>query len=453
MRIEAAARIRDARLRGSWVTLATVVAVMVGAAPAQAATKVEQFQVPGQAVGLSCASSTECVAALETQASPRKSGAAVRFDPTSGGVLGTTTLTLGFIQDIFCSTRTQCTAAGGDFAGSQRYLQVATLDPTADTGPRALANFEDPNPEGAAFQGISCPTPSQCTAFDFQGRVLTFDPNAPAGTPTTQDRSAPPDDQYHLLGIDCPTARLCAAMTQHEVRTFNPATPADVTVTRLSDDFYGLGGIDCPSATQCTVTDKPGFVITFDPARPADHRPPAAIIPRVQDTGAAGLFELSCPSTNQCTAISLSGNARSRQSHLITFDPKNPELTKPTPWPGGGKPDCPTVTQCTFINGRTVVTLNPQSPETSVASPATSLATPETIVKLVAVVPKARPGAKVTVELRLGKKLLKKRNLKVAADRTILYRIGKLAKPGTYTVKFTIGKKVVATKKVTVSVG
>jgi hypothetical protein len=129
-------------------------------------------------VGLACPSTTQCTAADGANQ--------VTFDPTAPGTQAQSMITGGnfsnHLFDVQCPSTTQCTAAGfgttvGTGNGPGQDAIVTTFNPAAPGSPT-------PSPIDSANQtGIACPSTSQCTIIDSQGRELTFNPAAP-GTPT-----------------------------------------------------------------------------------------------------------------------------------------------------------------------------------------------------------------------------------------------------------------------------
>jgi hypothetical protein len=87
---------------------------------------------------------------------------------------------------------------------------------------------------GIRTMGVVCPSVSQCTVIDVNGRAITFDPASPA-TETTVDLDVSGDPAEYYFG--------------------------------------GLDDLACPTVAQCTYVDQSGSEITFDPTDPTTPSP------------------------------------------------------------------------------------------------------------------------------------------------------------------------------------
>ena len=98
---------------------------------------------------------------------------------------------------------------------------------------------------------MACPSTTQCTAVDYEGRQVTFDPTSPYNaTPIAIDTA-------HLEGVACPSMTQCTTVDQSGQQvTFNPTSP--ITPAPTAVDGGGNGGVACPSEGQCTVVDGDG---------------------------------------------------------------------------------------------------------------------------------------------------------------------------------------------------
>ncbi|MEA2465247.1 MAG: alpha-galactosidase [Acidobacteriota bacterium] len=195
--------------------------------------------------------------------------------------------------DVACPTTTQCTAVDGQ--GRQ-----VTFNPTAPGNPTPTTV------NGSEFASvIACPSATQCTAVATNGDEVTFDPTAP-GTPT------PVNIGNGLFAIACPSTTQCTAVGANGKQvTFDPTAPGSRTTTTIDGDQL-LNGLDCPSTTQCTAVDYAGKQVTFDPTAPGTPATPTTI-----DGTSPYMNGVACPSISQCTAIDNSGG-------MMTFDPSAP---------------------------------------------------------------------------------------------------------------------------------
>jgi hypothetical protein len=125
-----------------------------------------------------------------------------------------------------------------------------------------------------------------------------------------------------------------------------------------------LFDVSCPSTTQCTALGE-AAEFTFNPQAPGPVVP-VSIEPGVP-LAPPFLTAIDCPSTHQCTAVGWKGTE-------ITFDPTRPGiLTAPAIAPESVLFDwlsCPSVSQCTAASNETIgLTFDPQAPASGLAFP------------------------------------------------------------------------------------
>jgi hypothetical protein len=161
-----------------------------------------------------------------------------------------------------------------------------------------------------------------------------------------------------VVQLACPSVDQCTAtagiMGEHhpgQVVTFDPLSPGGAAAQTLAagEDLFDLS---CPSTSQCTTGNLKGEELTFDPSNPGTPEPVGL---------ESGIIEsVSCPSTTQCTT----GDDSSKEA---TFDPTAPGKPKAVTV-GGGSPNglrlaCVSPTQCTAASWKgEVTTFNPQAP-------------------------------------------------------------------------------------------
>ena len=100
------------------------------------------------------------------------------------------------------------------------------------------------------MQAVACPSTTQCTGVDYDGREVTFNPTSPGGP-------APVDiDSYRsVAALACPSTSQCTAVdSSGRAVTFNPNSPLYPSVASV-DSGYDLYGIACPSTSLCATVD------------------------------------------------------------------------------------------------------------------------------------------------------------------------------------------------------
>ncbi len=183
---------------------------------------------------------------------------------------------------------------------------------------------------------VSCPSSTQCTAMDGDGKDVTFNPSSPRGW------SAYKVDPHGVAGVSCPAVNECVAVDGHgEEVTFDPDRAGTEHLRRI--DAYGLGLISCPSTSQCTAGDSSGRVVTFQPGSSGPSN--------VRSLTSAELAGISCPTASQCTVID-TGNSSSGipvgTPRLITFDPAASAAAVKSVTVAGLGPEvaCPKASEC-----------------------------------------------------------------------------------------------------------
>lgn len=254
------------------------------------------------------------------------------------------------LEAIACVSGTQCTVLDG--AG-----RALTFDPGGLSGPALSAQPVIP---GVQIGALSCPSETQCTAIG-GGREVTFDPTTgtvnAAGVKTIGRRPGFPPEF-----VSCPSVAQCTALTRFgDEVTFDPATGAVNDVGMKSIDDAEQWAISCPSVTQCTAIGG-DHAVTFDPTTGKRNGAGVKTIgPRkssalVSVQGPRTLRDVSCPSVTQCTAVD--------GTKEFTFDPttgtvsNSRRLTRDEDLPFALS--CVSVKQCTAItNQGNAVTFDP----------------------------------------------------------------------------------------------
>jgi hypothetical protein len=252
------------------------------------------------------------------------------------------------MAQVKCPTATQCTAL--DANG-----RAVPYNPTT-----AKAGAPVQIAQGQVPFGASCPTTTQCTVVTGSNRAYTYNPQAAAqGQP--QQLEAVPDsggDGPSLQGVSCPSTSLCvAADTDGNVITFVPGSSAAPKLTSLGSGEWNA--IACPLATQCTVAGQ-NVEVTFNPAAPA------AVTPVKVEPSQDDIIDLACPTATQCTGLDAGGGE-------VTFNPQTPPMALPDRVQVANNTveaiTCPAATQCTTIGGNgKASTFDPAAPTPAVTS-------------------------------------------------------------------------------------
>lgn len=318
------------------------------------------------------------------------SGAEVTFNPTAPGTPTPVKVDSGGgLFAVACPSVSQCTAVGG--TATPAPVEV-TFNPTAPGTPVPFT-FNTP---GGFLTVIACPTSSQCTAADNSGHLVTFNPASPASATPAQWST----DAVAMNALVCLSTSECVGTLYFREFVFNPTAPGMPAMTLIDEASATgvVGGLARPSATLCVGTDGNVDALVFSPVSPSKPTP------RVLSTHSTTKSAVACPSLSQCTEVDLNGDA-------ATFDPGAAS--------SGGSP----------LTGSHV----------SVAD--------HTDVILAGEDAKAKVGA--SVDARLTGKADKSATLKVGADHTFKWNVGKLSS-GSYTATFTIAGKVIKTTAIKV---
>ena len=280
-----------------------------------------KFTVAGgeeQLYGVSCPSSSECVATT--------SAYAVIFDPTSG-VASRVRLRASteIWHAVACPTTSECAVVS--LEGNE-----LTLDPESPSvgTPASFAGI-------TALRSIACPSSSLCVAVGAGGQEVTFDPAAPA-----ESTAARVDAANQLQGVSCPASNQCTSVDQvGQEATFDPLSRQVVNLEPIATGEEQLLAVGCPSAELCAAIGRQGQAFVFDPQQPSP-------VEEVQ-TGLGGPHfagSISCPSIDQCTANF--GVA------AATFDPTAPGMVSIIDFPAEmfAPLSCPSVNRCIVVGGR-----------------------------------------------------------------------------------------------------
>jgi hypothetical protein len=266
----------------------------------------------------------------------------------------------GSLFGVSCPTTSLCVAVGSDGliatstnpTGGRAAWSVVHPGGTEDIGPIEGKGIIFP---GAQIRGISCPSAEFCVGASLQGRF--FSSHNPAGgaaawkiTPLGGEKEA----HIHMTGVSCPSTTFCVAVAYGSKVISSTDPDGDTSawsVVELSQPL-DLRGISCPSTTLCVAVDNEGKIVySTDPTGPASAWS-AAVAP----AGISSLNGISCPSVSLC----VTGNA----GQMITStNPAGGAWNTATA--GTGLPvkgvSCPLVSACAAVdnNSDVIVSTNP----------------------------------------------------------------------------------------------
>ena len=266
------------------------------------------------------------LALLSVAALPNAANAALLYYKL-GAKLG-----IGGGSSISCPSPGQCTAVAG--------TQEVTFNPAAPKNVHRATIDSG----GASLAAVACPSTTQCTGVDSNGRELTFNPAAPA-SPTSAIVDPIGQTGNTINGLACPSTTQCTAVDSRNVATFDPLAPAAASVSAIDPTSISeMNAVACPSTSQCTIVSGDGTQYTINP---------------VTKTGSMSVIDLNrslwaiaCPSVSQCTAVD--------SDSAVTFNPGAPG----TPARFGIDPDtgnsdqsltavaCPSTSQCTAVDNQ-----------------------------------------------------------------------------------------------------
>ncbi len=272
----------------------------------------------GQLLGISCPTSTSCVA-IGNDAAGHSVLALGSLFLNSWGWSNESDITtdatgVGRLTAIRCEAGVDCVAVGQDTKGL-----ISTT--SSDTG--ATWTAETPiasSSPGSSVSAVTCVSPSDCFAVGTSGTTIydeemlttdSVDAGASWNAPSTVPTSGVPS-WASLSRIACASATRCIALggqsgVETYVTTSNDAGTswADETVVPQvgpgSANYLALG---CPSATVCVAVGENAanvgvFARSTDGGR--DWTTPVTLTPDAQGTGP--LNAVSCPTTQRCVAI------------------------------------------------------------------------------------------------------------------------------------------------------
>jgi hypothetical protein len=261
--------------------------------------------------GVSCPSVAMCVA-VDGQGNVAASGAPA--GPATGWTVARVDTSItepspygggpNLLRGVSCPSVSLCVAV--DSVGNI----ISSGAPTGGAPAWALTHIDDNSDYGctgggptcqAPLMGVSCATPSSCSAADFTGNLLqTTTPAAPAPWPS---RPATGGGPASLWSLSCPSATLCAAVdgAGGDVITWSPATGLRTTTHRLPIDAFGVW---CDPAGLCLASGESanGTAEIVGSSDPAARSPTWAV------TDFGFVNAVSCPTASVCLAADNEGD-------------------------------------------------------------------------------------------------------------------------------------------------
>ena len=290
-----------------------------------------------------------------TWAAPASAGSWTGFslkdDQVSGDLFG-----------VSCPSTTLCVAGGSDS------LIASSTNPAAGAAAWAVVHpggkQEIPGGSGgevvfpgAQVRGISCPSTTLCVGAGYDGRI--FSSTNPTGgiaawkvTPLSGEK----EPRFHMTGISCPSRQLCIAVAYGSKVIVSTDPTGDASAWAVSQLPFqvDLRGVSCPSVSFCVAVDNAGRIVaSSDPTGG-----PGAWSLVGAPAGEGVLNGISCPSLSLC----VTGNA----GRMITsIDPGGGLGAWSAVTAGTGLPveavSCPTTSACAAVdnNADAIVSTNP----------------------------------------------------------------------------------------------
>jgi hypothetical protein len=237
-------------------------------------------------------------------------------------VNGTPTASLG----LSCPSTGSCTLIGN--GGSERTVDLTNGSFTTTYPLQSSGQFPD---------SVTCTSTTSCVAVDTNGLAASFDPQGSASSIVSQTI----DGGRRLLSVACATTTICDAVDTAG-RLVEFSTTASVAPQTIDlDGSQQLNSVDCPADDECSAVDTLGREVTADPTSGTASAPVSV------DTGLPYLAALSCPGSNQCSAVGLLFGLR------LDFNPSSPGVTQGNYIDQGQLTDavsCPSTTECVAVD-------------------------------------------------------------------------------------------------------
>lgn len=198
------------------------------------------------------------------------------------------------VRGVSCASSSLCVALenaslGGSIAGG---IAMSGDPASGSTGWSEFTGFGS----GLTFEAAACPSVAFCVLVDQSGSVATS--THPLRGPWTVVRA---DRLNAMTAVSCPATSLCVAVDffGNVISSTRPAHRWHVA--RRVDGYNELTGIACPSVSSCVATDRYGNVLT-------SSQPTGGIRAwRVAARTHRSLTGISCPDPTLCVTVDTAG--------------------------------------------------------------------------------------------------------------------------------------------------
>jgi hypothetical protein len=317
--------------------------------------------------GVSCSSSTSCVAVGDEIETSGSVALAIVWDGSSWTASAVPTLAGNLYSEltsVSCAA-TECVAVGWEDAGASDVPLIDTLaagswTPSTVSFP---AGFSDD-----ALREVSCATAGSCTAlgsgYDASSTVQNVIANLTSGVWTSAEVTPPTSGSDQLEGLSCWQSLACWAVGiagGTDVGIVMSISGSATTVTSLAnpagEGYVQLGAVWCSSADACVATGRTGTSgggAAIAETLSGGTWTPAIVAPVGGDNEAV-LWGVDCTSTTACEAVGSGYRTGSQADHAFaaTLDASGWTATEPTV---GGPPtasihglSCPTSAACVGV--------------------------------------------------------------------------------------------------------
>jgi len=326
-----------------------------------------------QLAGVSCRSSSFCVAVGGTSDSPSgnprgtlaqvRNGKSWRIVPTPNA-LGASRSAL---NGVSCTARSNCVAVGGGFGSSGN--PVGTLTERWNGTSWNIQPTPTSTSAGGLLNAVSCTSPSACTSVGtnsagavmaerWDGKSWTVQPMpAPAGAPNS-----------FLTGVSCTSATVCVAVGAAVDSSFNNSlgtvaerwngttwTLQPSPTSQRKNNF--LAAVACTSALACIAVGNTATGLLAERWNGTAWTIQRTVTPSGTERSGDFFNGVSCSSSSACTAVGLlSANTGPPSTVAERWDGSHWAVQPMPGIPGaydmaGPAVSCPTLTVCTAVGG------------------------------------------------------------------------------------------------------
>jgi Bacterial Ig domain len=271
-----------------------------GASQAAAAGAPGSWQVdkyftptPGDMNGISCPTTTNCVAVGTTGVragfveATADGGASWVADNAPPGVS---------LLGVSCPSAVDCTAVGTTAPVGGVAVAIGTTNGGATWTPETIPSHV------VTLSGISCPSTTTCTAVGATGSSSAVVATANGGTTWTAE--AIPTNAGTLNSISCPSTTTCVAVGEGPMGTGAVETTDGGSTWSLA--LFGGNSVSCPVTSECVVVGESGTIFTgiTTYAEPIVLSGSCTLLAVCTGgTEPTAVQSVSCPSTSVCISV------------------------------------------------------------------------------------------------------------------------------------------------------